>query len=401
MRAIESLCVLAVALLVSACNIVSVVPVVPIAPRGVPVRPEVAYGYEAYADTLSAWGTWEPDGEHGVRWCPRADVIEPGFTPYTSRGHWALSEAPIGQAQAGSPAWVSEDSDTWGAITTRHGWWVQRRQWCWIPGVEETPGRVVWRWGDGFVGWAPEAPCWVALDDVEYEALDWVFTLLGTLLEHNVDQNKLDGEARQTARQATAPARAPGGGPIKGQRKGPPAKSIGDARHALDRYAATHAVTLQQAAHLAAAQKGSSGSSGSSDSSGSKSSSSSKQQKKSDAGFTAGAYYEALRADRMMMDDSMLLLPRPASAAGPRGGDPIAAGSSPRGHANASALSHHAQSSPARGASGARLGAPSAAHAARSAAPSYRSSSGSSHKSSSKSSSSSRSSSRSSGRSKR
>jgi hypothetical protein len=310
--------VVALGLMASACNVVAVaVPVVPLAPQGVEVRPEVAAGYERYSAVLSQWGTWEPDDEHGVRWCPRADG--PEFTPYVSRGHWGLSEAPIGKSPAGSLAWESEDSDTWGTITTRHGWWVHGSQWCWVPGTEEVAARVIWRWGDGFVGWVAEAPGCVAYDDVEYEALDWFFTLMGTLLDGSPQQNRLDGDAARVARSAAAPARGPGGEPVKGSRAAPPAKSVADARTALAGYAAAHGQTIAQAAaQRSLALKGSSEPSGSS---GSKPSSSSakKVDAKSESRVTAGVYYDAMMMDPMLVPVvGMPQMPaRVAPAAGP------------------------------------------------------------------------------------
>jgi len=412
MRAIQGALVLSLGLMASACNVVAVaVPVVPLAPPGVEVRPEVAEGYEQYSAVLSQWGTWEPDVENGVRWCPREDVLGPGdaFTPYVSRGHWGLSDAPIGKSPAGSLAWESEDPDTWGTITTRHGWWVHGRRWCWVPGTEEVASRVIWRWGDGFVGWAAEAPDCVAYDDVEYEALDWVFTLLGTLLEGRPADNRLDGEAAQVARSSSATAQGPGGEPVRSSRTGPPAKSIGDARTALAGYAAAHGQSIAQAAAHSLASKGASGSSGSS-SNKSASSSAKKADAKSEPQLTAGVYYDAMMLDPVYLPaGGMPRLPtRALPAAGPyaavnRDGAVGSASSALHaGGARGAAAAHGARSGSSAAAFAGSVHAPAHVHAGAGSSVTYHPSSGSSsHRSRSSGGRSSHRSSRSSGRSHR
>jgi hypothetical protein len=204
--------------------------------------------------------------------------------------------------------WESDDSDTWGEITTHHGWWIRvplshGGPWCWVPGDEETPARVVWRDGDGFVGWAPEPPDWLSMadDDVEYEdGLDWVFTLLGTLLQERTDQNTLSGEAEKQARSATAPARSRDVSFARRQ-VGPTGASIREARSALSDYVARHPDVI--AAVSKTMTGGASQAYSSKDSKDSKKSSgSSSSKKKDDASFTVGfmpmpyamTYYDAL-----------------------------------------------------------------------------------------------------------
>jgi hypothetical protein len=115
--------------------------------------------------------------------------------------------------------------------------------------VEETPARVAWREGDGFVGWAPEDPDDVmVLDEVEYEDwYDWTFTLIGTLLEDSLDQHTLSGEARDQARRATAPGRAADGS-FPRRKVGPSGSSVATARGALTDYVAKHPDVIAAAA---------------------------------------------------------------------------------------------------------------------------------------------------------
>src|SRR5262249_48001722 len=276
----------------SACTVTTAS--IPLAPPGVQVRPAVARGYAAFETRLAPWGTWAPDYEHGVHWCPSQEAVGgPGaeFQPYLSRGHWESADAPIGRAPAGSPVWRSEDRDTWGEITTHHGWWIRvpgRREspWCWVPGMEETPAQVAWREGDGFVGWAPDAPDWVVVDDVDYEDwYDWAFTLLGTLLDRNPDQNSLSGEARDQARRSTSQGH-PREGSARRQKVGPSGNSVHAARAVLDSYVIKHPDAI-----AAAASRVSAGSGGGHSGSKSKSSSAKAVEAKEKEGvsLTAGA----------------------------------------------------------------------------------------------------------------
>ena len=217
------------ALLTTACTVPNR-PGAASAPYG-ELRPEVARGYAAYGERLSAWGTWSPDSRHGVRWCPRADVAGDAFQPYLSRGHW---EVPEGSSK-GTPRWESEDPDTWGEITTHHGWWTHASgSWCWVPGTSATEARVLWRSGDGYAGWTPEPPAWEELDDLDFDRLPWVYTLLGTLAEVALDLNALSGDAAEEARHATA-ASVPSGGSLR-PRRGPSGASVGAARLSLLQY---------------------------------------------------------------------------------------------------------------------------------------------------------------------
>jgi hypothetical protein len=324
-RLLQRTCLLAAGLCASGC--VVVVPraaIVPMAAPGVRLRADVSRGYAAYSGALAPYGAWEPDAEHGVRWCPRSDGVGPGgsFQPYVSRGRWGAAEAPVGRAPAGSPVWMSEDSDTWGGVTTRHGWWVHvepldgGREWCWIPGAQETAGRVVWRTGDGFVGWAPEAPTADADDDAEYDNLDWVYSLLGTLMDDGTDGNLLTGEARETARNATAP----GAGGAQRHAAAPSAAKVGDARKALSTYADLHKVTFAEAVarlpvSVASSSGKASGSSGSSGSGKSSKSDASARTTSTTPKATAAVYYDAMMADPMYMPAGYL--PRVPHADGP------------------------------------------------------------------------------------
>jgi hypothetical protein len=352
MRVREHGFLLAIAVWTSACTITTVETAglnISFAARGVRLRPDVVQGYERYHAALDGWGAWGPDADYGVHWCPKQDAIGGSFQPYVSRGHWGVSEAAIGSAPLGSPAWMSDDQDTWGEITTRHGWWVrveprsQPRRWCWVPGMEETPGRVVWRSGDGFVGWAPEAPDWLAFDDVDYEDGDWSFAFLGSLLEKALDQHVLKDEARETAREATSPG-GESGRAERRQRVGPPAAKVSAAHKLLRDYADAHPGAMATASHAHAGGKAASVSSSSS--SGSSSSSSSNSAPKSPAVSVKTAepplpmgmaYYDVMMMDPMM--GPVGLAPR-LPRAEPGAASSIGYGAGATRHASGGAGSH-------------------------------------------------------------
>lgn len=216
---------------------------VPLAPAGVYVDDDVADGYAAYRGALADAGTWASDARYGVHWCPaRPDTEGSGFRPYVSRGHWTTSEQPAYGADPGTPYWTSDDAAPWTDITTHHGWWIDvgHGEWCWVPGQEQTPARVVWRGGDGFVGWAAEPPAWVddGGDDAD-AGFEWAYELLGTLLENDgADSYVLTGDAALAAARATAPSGRYG---EPGVTRRPPAKPVvNEARQQLVAYLSAH-----------------------------------------------------------------------------------------------------------------------------------------------------------------
>ncbi len=116
---------------------------------------EVDDGYdpEAYTDfqdALAPYGTWEDVPDYGYVWSPSETVVGAGFTPYGGGGHWALSDYGW--------TWVS-DWD-WGWAPFHYGRWMSLTGygWCWIPGRTWGPAWVSWRFGGGYVGWAPLPP---------------------------------------------------------------------------------------------------------------------------------------------------------------------------------------------------------------------------------------------------
>jgi hypothetical protein len=166
------------------------------------VAQDVAAGYAKHRDALAAHGEWLADPRFIVRWCPseqasrRVDGVF--FVPFRTHGHW------LGRASGGA-RWQTDEPGTWLDATTHAGWWVYRAptdDWCWIPGAEETDGRVAWRAGGGLVGWAPLGPTDLAEGTAPPERA-WTFTFLGAIYEHRT--SPLLGDAIEVAWAMTMP----------------------------------------------------------------------------------------------------------------------------------------------------------------------------------------------------
>lgn len=245
---------------------------VPLAPAGVYVDDDVADGYAAYAGALASAGRWDADATYGAHWCPARAGEEHAFRPYVSHGHWATSDQAAYGAPPGTPYWAADDAAPWTGVTTHRGWWIDLGldHWCWVPGVQETPARVVWRSDDGFVGWAPEPPVWVDDGDESAAAgFEWAFELLGTLLEDGVDGYVLTGDAAQAAARATSPSGRPDGAAPGFSRRAPAKPVVDSARRQLVAYVSAHPNEGLAATAVATGRAGSSAPGSSSGSTGS------------------------------------------------------------------------------------------------------------------------------------
>jgi Family of unknown function (DUF6600) len=106
--------------------------------------------YQQFESELSPYGTWYDDPSYGHVWVPSSSNVGYDFEPYTTGGHWVLTEYGW--------TWVS-DYD-WGWAPFHYGRWmvVGAYGWCWIPGTVWGPAWVSWRSGGGYVGWSPLPP---------------------------------------------------------------------------------------------------------------------------------------------------------------------------------------------------------------------------------------------------
>ncbi|HET9251109.1 MAG TPA: DUF6600 domain-containing protein [Candidatus Eisenbacteria bacterium] len=97
-------------------------------------------------DDLDTYGAWVDVAPLGWVWCPE---VATAWQPYTA-GYWVSSDQGW--------LWVSEDP--WGSVPYHYGRWAfdDGYGWIWVPGDVWAPAWVAWRYGDGWVGWAPLPP---------------------------------------------------------------------------------------------------------------------------------------------------------------------------------------------------------------------------------------------------
>jgi hypothetical protein len=122
--------------------------------------------FGVFYDTLSPYGDWVYVGSYGRVWRPSAAVVGAGFRPYGTGGNWVYTDY----------GWSWESDYDWGWAPFHYGRWLLDPVygWVWVPGDTWGPAWVDWRFGGGYVGWAPLAPYGVS---VSYDAYSpwWVF----------------------------------------------------------------------------------------------------------------------------------------------------------------------------------------------------------------------------------
>ena len=128
-------------------------PVAPVqpAPAAAPVYvssppAEVSYFY----NDLSPYGTWVQLEGYGWCWQPRAVVINSGWQPYCTGGHWTYTTA----------GWYWQSDYSWGWAPFHYGRWClhSRCGWVWLPDTVWGPAWVTWRTAGDYCGWAPLPP---------------------------------------------------------------------------------------------------------------------------------------------------------------------------------------------------------------------------------------------------
>ncbi|KQC12362.1 MAG: hypothetical protein APR63_11325 [Desulfuromonas sp. SDB] len=93
-------------------------------------------------------GTWVYVSSYGYCWKPKTYVVK--WQPY-SYGEWVWT-----------PRWgyVWVSSEPWGWYTYHYGYWVWHKGygWIWMPGSYWVSARVIWSWGNLWIGWFPAPP---------------------------------------------------------------------------------------------------------------------------------------------------------------------------------------------------------------------------------------------------
>lgn len=122
---------------------------------------------EYFYNDLAPYGQWIQVTEYGPCWQPYG--YPPDWRPYTL-GHWEYTD---------DAGWLWLSDEPFGWCCYHYGRWafVASFGWCWVPGREWSAAWVEWRYGGGYVGWAPLPPAGFGISiGVQIgEPPDWAF----------------------------------------------------------------------------------------------------------------------------------------------------------------------------------------------------------------------------------
>ena len=119
-------------------------------------------GAAFFRDRLARAGEWMETAEYGPCWYPTE--VGPAWRPYTN-GRWVYT---IGSG------WLWVGDEKWGWATDHYGRWVflDSHGWVWVPGKQWAPAWVVWRAGNGYIGWAPMPPMKAGEREIDVTRVD-------------------------------------------------------------------------------------------------------------------------------------------------------------------------------------------------------------------------------------
>ncbi|HEU4384734.1 MAG TPA: DUF6600 domain-containing protein [Anaeromyxobacteraceae bacterium] len=111
-------------------------------PDGAPVL-----DLQTFQAALGPYGEWVAVSPYEEAWRPAG--VDSGWRPYFD-GYWTWTD----------DGWFWVSDEPWGWATYHYGRWFYDGTfgWVWVPGYDWAPAWVAWRYGDGYVGWAPLYP---------------------------------------------------------------------------------------------------------------------------------------------------------------------------------------------------------------------------------------------------
>jgi hypothetical protein len=124
--------------------------------------------YVEFRDVLAPYGEWVSTPvcgrQYGPVWVPATSVVGRNFMPYATGGEWVPTDQ----------GWSFVSDWDFGWATFHYGRWCAdaRLGWVWVPGTQWAPAWVDWRYGGGYVGWAPLPPAGVSLHEDFYVFVD-------------------------------------------------------------------------------------------------------------------------------------------------------------------------------------------------------------------------------------
>jgi uncharacterized membrane protein YgcG len=152
-----------------------------------------------FDETLSPYGQWVDTGtgpNDGRAWRPDPNVVGDDFQPYATGGHWVYSDY----------GWGWESDYAWGWAPFHYGRWALTPAWGWVwyPGTVWAPAWVDWRFGGGYVGWAPLPPFGFAVVVQPWRPY-WCFVPSNVFIYHDVWAYRLPVDRIHGAYAATVP----------------------------------------------------------------------------------------------------------------------------------------------------------------------------------------------------
>lgn len=119
----------------------------PVPDVGAPVSPAQDVDLNFFIEQLSPYGEWLWTDQHGWVWRPNGTGAN--WRPYTY-GRWLYTDA----------GWYWHSYWPWGWAPFHYGNWafLSMLGWVWVPGTVWGPSWVMWRYADGYLGWAPIPP---------------------------------------------------------------------------------------------------------------------------------------------------------------------------------------------------------------------------------------------------
>ena len=105
---------------------------------------------DEFRSVLSRFGSFQTHARYGEVWVPAETTVPQGWHPYPPC-YWVYDK---------TLGWHFDDRTDWGRIVHHYGRWTHEAGlgWIWVPGQEFSPGWVVWRSSEAWVGWAPLPP---------------------------------------------------------------------------------------------------------------------------------------------------------------------------------------------------------------------------------------------------
>ena len=150
-------------------------------------------------ETLSPYGQWVDTGtgpNDGRAWRPDPDVVGEDFQPYATGGRWVYSDY----------GWTWDSDYSWGWVPFHYGRWALTPSWGWVwyPGTVWAPAWVDWRFGGGYIGWAPLPPVGFAVVVQPWRPY-WCFVPSNVFVYHDVWAYRLPVDRIHAAYAATVP----------------------------------------------------------------------------------------------------------------------------------------------------------------------------------------------------